>query len=389
MTFILLAALMILAAGTCVAVPLWRTTDRGETASAVIAETQLAQLTELERDVASGLLSESDYRAAKRDLEAERSGPMAHFKATPGARPRRLLAALAALAVMTAAPVLYWYFGSWRAAVQGIDAASAQSIRDMVTQLDRRLHTTDGSDLEGWESLGHAYVIMGRYPDAVDAYSHARSLSADGNADVLAGYGEAVTLADPRNFTDQGLPAFEKALQLDPRNAVALWYGGLGALQRGDKPLAIQRWQGLLAQNPPEQYRQLIEKSIVEAGGSVNAAPAGAVIQLHVRLAAALQSAASRDAILFVFARPEGDASGPPLAVRRLSAAELPADINLSDADAVVAGRGLDGYPVLTLTARLSRSGSPLPQSGDLVGQARWSRGQRGVLQLSIDTVVK
>lgn len=138
--------------------------------------------------------------------------------------------------------------------------------------------------------LGHAYMLMNRYKDAVAAYSHARTLSSDGNAEVLAGYGEAVALASPADFMSKAMPAFDKALQLDPHNPQALWYGGLGALESGNKGLAVARWNALLAQNPPAKYRSIIEKAITAAGGTVSpsgkvsADPAGAASPGNTRI---------------------------------------------------------------------------------------------------------
>ena len=395
MIFIVLAAGMTLAGAACVAVPLWRGAA-GQTSGStqVMAEVRSTQLAELERDVASGVLSETDYQTARRDLlrEAEEglqtvSHPL-HF----GDRQRRLFAAAIAVAFVGSVSLLYWEFGSWRVGMEGVEQASVPAVEEMVERLAARLHGSDANDLEGWEMLGHAYVVMERYPDALDAYSHARVLSADGNADVLAGYAEAVTLANPDDFMGKALPLFEKTLQLDARNPQALWYGGLGALERGDKKLAVQRWQDLLAQNPPAQYRDIISKYIVEAGGVPSAAKSAngsAAINLHVSLSPALQAQASPEESLFIFARPVDQATGPPLVARRMSAAELPADLTLTDQDRVMGGRSLTDYASLTVTARLSRSGSPVAQSGDLMGQVTWSKGGTKVLELVISTPVK
>ncbi|HLW74692.1 MAG TPA: hypothetical protein VKT74_06450, partial [Gammaproteobacteria bacterium] len=246
----------------------------------------------------------------------------------------------------------------------------------------------------GWEMLGHAYVIMERYPDALDAYNHARRLAGDGNADVLAAYAEAQTLANPDDFMDKALPLFEKALQLDPRNPQALWYGGLGAFERGDKPLAVQRWQALLDQNPPAEYRATISKYIVEAGGTPGAAPPAAAadsagIRLHVTLAPSLQAKVTPDETLFVFAEASGGAGGPPLAARRFHVSDLPLDLSLGDQDAVVPGRSLSAYADLMITARISVNGMPAAQAGDMEGRGEWKKAGGKPLAIVIDASVK
>ena len=63
--------------------------------------------------------------------------------------------------------------------------------------------------------------------------------------------------------------------------------------------------------------------------------------------------------------------NGPPapLAVRRLTVADLPIVIHLSDHDGMVEGLTLSAFPNIRLTARVSISGQAEPQPGDLEGE--------------------
>ncbi|HEV2110696.1 MAG TPA: c-type cytochrome biogenesis protein CcmI [Gammaproteobacteria bacterium] len=393
MIFIALALLMLLAAAAAVVLPLWRGAATPAAGYADPADATLRQqLEELERDLASGSLAEADYQNARRDMLAEFSRKEAAAPAQPGKNWRRASALAAALFILITAPLLYWKYGNWRTGVEGVDQASVPAVEQMVAGLAERLHTTDGNDLQGWVMLGHSYVVMNRYADAVDAYSHAHQLAGDGDADVLSGYAEALTLADPAQFMDKALPLFEKALQLDPANPQALWYGGLGAFERGDKQLAVRRWQALLQQDPPQEYRQIIEKYIVEAGGSVatpkeTAAATG--IRIHVSLAPALNAQVQPGETLFVFALPMGAAGGPPLAARRFQAGELPLDLTLTDRDSPIPGRTLSGQTRVVLIARVSISGAPEQQPGDFLGQTQWDAAGGKPAAIVIDTVVK
>lgn len=393
MIFAGFALLMLLAAAASVGVPLWR--GARATASADTADaTHRLQLEELEWDLAAGVLAKADHQVARRDMQAEwvtsdKPGRKVR-EASKGWRRGSALAA--ALFILLLAPVLYWYYGNWRSGAEGVEQASIPAVEQMVADLSVKLHGTDGDDLEGWVMLGHAYVIMERYPDAVDAYSHAYKLAGDSHAEVLAGYGEAMTLANPDDFMSKAVPLFEKALQLDPANPQALWYGGLGALERGDKHLAVERWQTLLNQDPPVEYRRVIEKYIVDAGGSVGAAVTKApavAIHVHVILSPGLQARVQPDETLFVFAVPQGGAGGPPLAARRFQAHSLPLDITLTDQDSPIAGRSLSGQTHVTVMARISLSGTPEQHAGDLVGQADWDPASGKPLNIVIDTVVK
>ena len=389
MIFTVLAVLMVLAAAAAVAVPLWRgaaTSAPADTADA----THSLQLEELERDLASGALAETDYQAARRDMQAEFTRSDGEVHATAGKGWRRGSALVALLFVFITAPLLYWKYGSWRTGVEGVEQASVPAVEQMVAGLAERLHSTDGNDLQGWVMLGHSYVVMGRYADALDAFTHAHALAGDGNADVLSGYAEAITLADPSKFMDQALPLFERVLKLDAANPQALWYGGLGAFERGDKKLAVSRWQALLKQDPPAEYRQVIEKYVVAAGGKVTApGTAAGGIRIHVSLAPALAAQVKPDETLFVFALPAGGAGGPPLAARRLQAGQLPLDITLTDQDSPIPGRTLSGQAEVMVMARISVSGTPEQHPGDLLGQAQWDAASGKPVTIVIDTQVK
>lgn len=395
MIFATLALLMTLAAAAAVALPLWGRARAGQTADNEAAElTHRRQLAELDRDLASGALAGADYLAARHDIEAEWTSTAPPTR-VQSSRNRGLALASAATLVL-AAGLLYWKYGNWLAGAEGVEAASVPAVEQMVAGLSQRLHTSDQDDLQGWEMLGHSYVVMERYPEALDAYGHARRLAGDGNAEVLAGYAEAMTLANPDDFMGKALPLFEKALALDPLNAQALWYGGLGALERGDKALAVQRWQALLAQNPPEEYRQIISHYIVEAGGTPgaaavasSAATAGPALHLHVSLASDLKTQVGPEEAVFLFAEPEGGGAGPPLAVKRFRVSDLPLDVALTDRDAMVPGRSLGGYARLAVTARISPSGAPTPQPGDLEGRGVWKKADPKPLVIVIDTPVK
>lgn len=391
MIFAILALLMVSAAAAAVAVPLWRGARRAardETA----ADTHSLQLEELERDLASGVLAEADYQAARRDMQAEFARSAAPAQPAAGKAWRRGSALAAALFMLAAAPLLYWKYGSWRTGLEGVDQASVPAVEEMVAGLAQRLHTTDGNDLQGWVMLGHSYVVMGRYTDALEAFTQAHRLAGDTNPDVLAAYAEAITLADPSKFMGDALPLFEQALKLDPANPQALWYGGLGAFERGDKQLAIGRWQALLKQDPPQEYRDVIEKYIVAAGGKLSVplqAGTAAGIRLHVSLAPALNAKVRPDETLFVFALPAGAAGGPPLAAKRLQAGDLPVDLTLTDQDSPIPGRTLSGQARVLVMARISVGGTPEQQPGDFVGRAEWDAASGKVLAIVIDTQVK
>jgi cytochrome c-type biogenesis protein CcmH len=55
-----------------------------------------------------------------------------------------------------------------------------------------------------------------------------------------------------------------------------------------------------------------------------------------------------------------------PLAVARLKASGLPANVTLTDAMAMTPAMTLSKFPKVSVAARISRTGDAMPQAGDL-----------------------
>jgi cytochrome c-type biogenesis protein CcmH len=109
---------------------------------------------------------------------------------------------------------------------------------------------------------------------------------------------------------------------------------------------------------------------------------------VNIRLAPALKSHLTGDVPLFVFAREPGG-GGPPLAAKRLTSAALGSEVRLSSADSLIPGRSLAAGQKVSITARISFSGQPLPAAGDLYGELTYDVGHDGVRDLVIDRIAQ
>jgi cytochrome c-type biogenesis protein CcmH len=94
------------------------------------------------------------------------------------------------------------------------------------------------------------------------------------------------------------------------------------------------------------------------------------------------------EAPLFVFAREPGS-QGPPLAAKRLSTAAIGTQVHLSPADSMMPGRALAAGRRVSVTARVSFSGQPVPTAGDLYGELSYDVGRDGARNLVIDRVAE
>ncbi len=307
---------------------------------------------------------------------------------TPSARPRYLTVLATGAGLPGFALGMYLATGHWQAT--DVIAEQPANVEAMVAQLAGRLQQQGGT-FEEWRMLGRSYMVTGRYADAVSAYGKARQLEGGNDVELTAQFAEALVLADGNQLAGEAGRLFEQVLAQQPLEPRALWYGGMAALGRGENALAIERWQTLLGQNPPDELRQVLHERIAEAGGR-ESPPAQAqvtesdtgTIRLSVTAKPGLLNGIANDTPLFVLAR--GELPGPPLAVRRMRVGDLPFEISLSDKDAMMAGRNISNSRVVELIARIALGGSPEARSGDLYGQAKLeSQADNTTIALTID----
>ena len=322
-------------------------------------------------------------------------------------RQSRVLGAAAAVMIIAAASLLYplWSNWNWRAPAQ---SAAGPDVAAMVAKLEKHLQDQPG-DLTGWLMLGRSYLALNRLDDALVAYDHAHRLDGK-NPDAAMGLGEAMSLRAGGEITPEASQLFEEALSEAPGNPQALLYGGFAAATRGDRALARSRWQTLKSMHPPPQIEQMLDARIAELGPpgtgvATEAAPAGtsaspagtstsegglsgAEVTVNISIAPALKSRLVPEAPLFVFAREPGS-KGPPLAAKRLTSSAIGTQVHLSAADSMLPGRVLVKGQQVSITARVSFSGKPVPSAGDLYGELSYDVGRDGARNLVIDRVAE
>jgi cytochrome c-type biogenesis protein CcmH len=301
------------------------------------------------------------------------------------AAPAHWAAFAAALLLVAGAAALYALWSNW----QWRGATAADTPQSMVAHLARQLEH-DPNNLDGWLMLGRSYVVLQEYPLALRAYERAARLSGGKNGEALLGEAETLVLSDETELDGRAGRLIEEALVLMPDSGKALLFGAAAAARRGDLPLARQRFQKLLAMNPPQSVRELLEHEISDIDAKLlaaQAAPAaGTAPSAQVRVQVSVAPALAADvgsAQLFVFVRAPGQ-GGPPLAVKRL-ASSFPQTVALSATDSMIPGHGISAGQSVQVVARIARSGNPVGASGDPYGEVTYRVGTDGLVNLVID----
>ncbi|ROR29486.1 c-type cytochrome biogenesis protein CcmI [Inmirania thermothiophila] len=392
------AAAMVALALALVVPPLM---GRGRAAGVARRELNVAifqdRLAELERDLADGVIDEAHYREARAELERDLLEDVAG--AEPEERLRRggvpWAGVVVALVVPALAGGLYWRLGAPQLAAGTApppQAAGDMTIEQMVARLAERLQRQP-DDGEGWRMLGRSYLVMGRFPEAVEAYRRAQRLLGD-EPQVLVGLAQSLARVNGDRLVGEPERLLRRALEREPANTEARLLAGFAAFQRGGFAEAVRHWEQVQSSLPPgSEAAKVVADYLAQArarlGGAEGApaAAAAAVVEVQVRLAEALRDKVRPDDTVFVFARaPDGPPM--PLAVKRLRVRDLPAQVRLDDGDAMTPQARLSQYGEVIVGARVSRSGEARARSGDLQGSAGVVRPGQGPVTVVIDQEV-
>jgi cytochrome c-type biogenesis protein CcmH len=296
-----------------------------------------------------------------------------------------VLGLVSCFAVVPISVLVYQQVSTWDPQVVQRATEGARLVGELAARLQR-----EPDDVEGWLLLARSYMVLGQYDEGRAAYREAWTRTPNPDNELKVAYAEAQILSDRAALAGDAGRIVEEVLAVEPGNAKALWYGGLVALELGREDLVKTRWARLLELDPPDEIAAMLRQQLAAlgeapAGSSATVAPSGPTVQLEVSLAEG--HSAPPNASLFIFASAPG--GGPPLAAIRGSASALPGQFTLSDANAMIAGRSLADFEELTLVARMSASGQPQAQPGDLEGRSVFRPKEGGTVALVIDQVVQ
>ncbi|AVB15570.1 MULTISPECIES: c-type cytochrome biogenesis protein CcmI [Pseudomonas syringae group] len=244
------------------------------------------------------------------------------------------------------------------------------SLADLTQRLERSVQAQPDS-AENLYFLARSYMAQNRPGDAAQMFE--RSVALAGRSPELLGqWAQALYFASDKHFTAQVQALTDEALQADPNEVTSLGLLGIAAFETQRYQAAVDYWTRLLAALPAQDAsRSALEGGIARARENLagQAAPVKArALKVRVTLAASLKGNVQPGDSVFIFARA---INGPaaPLAVKRITVADLPAEVELSDADAMMPQLNLSNFAQVQLVARVSRAGQPT--TGEWVGRSQ------------------
>ncbi|TCV89626.1 c-type cytochrome biogenesis protein CcmI [Sulfurirhabdus autotrophica] len=385
------------------------------------------QMNELEHDLANRTLSMEHYDEAKSELEQRMMEDVSVSQKSIVAKSHfNYAVAITFLLLLPGIAIaLYVKLGSPQSidkqrTVQAPVMAAEQTERPAADQMqasvigfverlkDRLNRVPD--DTESWVMLSRSYVMLKQYPEAVKAFERATKL-VNNDATLLADYADALAMAQGRSLEGKPEALVQQALKIHPENEKALYLAGTASYNRRDYKNAVKYWEKLYALLPPgKESNKEITLSILDAKArtgdkaaamqlqsemkglvpdqpsNVSTQQAGVVGKVSgvVEIAPALKAKLVTDAKLFVFAR-AANGSRMPLAILSKTGGALPLKFQLTDDMAMTSKMKLSSFEQVQVVARLSKSGSAAPQSGDLEGYSKPVKVGSESLRIMID----
>ena len=363
------------------------------------------RLASLERGHARGELDDTALAEGRVELERSLLEDAESLKRSPlkAASSGRVLVPV--LLVAMVAGSLYWYQREGAsgdlALAQAIAATPIHDAASFEARIARLRAEAEAQpdNAKVWMALFPLYRDAGRLDEAMQSLEALIALEGRVPA-LIAQLAQLKFFAAQRTLTDEVQALVDEVLAADPRQPTVLGLLGIEAFDHARYPEAIDYWRKAIAgfENPDaaKALREGIKaaRQRMASAGDVDTSVAlansvapeqgsaadqdskegAARLTLKVSLDPALEAqlaampVSAEAATLYIVAR-DGEGKLPPLAVVRTTADKLPLTLTLSDDNAMAPMARLSMAERVTLVARISASGQPTAQPGDLEGK--------------------
>jgi len=383
MMFWIFVAVLIVIALIIVIVPLLKVKDFSETSR---EEQNIAfakdKLTDLKRLHDSGELSDELFNTGKTELENTLALDLENQVSNQQHQGGRWLIYVLILFIPLASTGIYLKLGNpdllnpkqkladmQQQKAPDIDNLSVEAVIDLVK---KRLNKNP-NDGEGWYILGRTLMNAKKHKEAVVAYRRSYELIGD-EPNLMLSLADAIAMTQDGNMLGEPEKLVQAAIEIEPNNGIGLWLGGLAAEQRNEIPKAYELWSRLLPllTDDKASYNEInvmlsqLKETFPELPPlpSQHQAKPTVMVKLSIDIDESVRKGLNGTEQVFVYAKA---VSGPPmpLAAKKLKVSDLPIQLTLSEADAMMPQLTLATVDAFTVGARVSMSGNPIPQKGD------------------------
>lgn len=371
----------------------------------------------IEEQLAQGQMTQSEYQSARADLEAALAIDLERQQSLDtNLHAGKWVVWVFVPFIPVLSIFMYYQLGEYRVIenpqlaqvrtqmerhpAQG--SAKAPSMDELIDKLKNHLRDNP-EDTGGWFMLGRTLMSLQQYPGAVTAFQRSYDLSGNEPSIMLA-LADAMAMMRDGDMSGDPEQLVLKALALSPQDITALWLAGLSAEQAGHNRQAYDYWMRLLPmlnddprsaaevktllvalkKKQPDLPELDIASPIPITSPDLPSNGLNVLVSLDQKFASQVNS----DDRVFIYAKAS---PGPPmpLAAKRLKVSDLPIQVSLSDSDAMMSEMKMSGFDQIIVGARISKSGNPVGQAGDLFNESEAieHKGYEGAVEIRIDRV--
>lgn len=345
-------------------------------------------LADLDKALDNGDIDESQYAELKTELQKTLVADEVRTAEAPLNRKGKKAVLVLAVVLPVLGFLLYNHWGAkpdWEIyqALQALPKADSQQayeqkLRKLVLKSQARLNQTpDNYALRNL--LAQTSMALQDYDEAVANYRKILEVFPE-SPRIMANLAQALFYRAGNTITPEVREYTKKALAVAPMIPEMLGLAGIDAKNQGDLRGAIKYWRMAVSQLDPHSQAaqgylngiQKAEQALIAAGEDPSEPvvkelqdsddTAKAVIVADVTLGNEVKVAPGTT--VFVYARAW---QGPkmPLAIQKITVKDLPMQVVLDESMAMAPGMSIKQFEQLELVARVSKSGTPTPQSGD------------------------
>lgn len=375
------------------------------------------RLLELEREVAEGLISESDKEQAVTELKLALVEE-AHVQSNEQ-NSTSSTALIVGLVISLGIAIPVYYHANHITEVQRLVAATnsvaelsekliavmndnaeitPEELQSLALAIRQRLRDTP-NDEQAWLNLGRLYMSIGFSEQSVQSFERAFQLTPE-SANVRLSFAQALMLSgtDENLRRSRGLLLFE--LEQQPQNDNLLLMATVVSAQLGNLAEAEELFAKIKDKMSPSSsmYQTIVARlaelrgftAVNESESQVNQTGITG-FSITVAVSEELHTKLPASGYLFVFAQDAGSQMQVPAAVVKIPLPELPITVNLTTENAMLPTFTLAQVQQARLVARISLDGDVSAVRGELEGMTEMqvASGLLSSATITIDQEIK
>ncbi|NOU05948.1 MAG: c-type cytochrome biogenesis protein CcmI [Hyphomicrobiaceae bacterium] len=239
------------------------------------------QLTELENDLARGVIAGPEAELSRREI-ARRMLRVAEPSAKPTLANSNLLAAKVGLVLAATVPLLtlagYITIGSPGLPARPFTERKVADVKnapldDLIVKVEAQL-ARNPDDGKGWDVIAPVYFRLERFDDAARAFQNATRILGE-TTNRLEGFAEATVMANNGIVVEPARAAYERLNALEPSRVEPKFWLTLAKEQDGKTTEAVAGYKALLAGAEADApWRPLVEQRLAAIAPNMSPAVA-------------------------------------------------------------------------------------------------------------------